>query len=249
MKHLISLLVALCLIFSGACKKGTTTGPDGAQTLEFSGIVTTDGGPFPNVDVYLSWSASKKTTTGADGRFSFTNVTGGNYIVTPSRAGYAFNPSNYPLDIQARNDLNFQAQGAVFGSNVNDITADFMAKDQNNNSVSLYSHFGKVILITLSADWCGPCREEATHLEGLYDRFKDKGFQAITLLISGSPSSWSQEYGLTIPILDDNAETIWDIYGEGYFPLNIILDRNCVIRYKRSGYNENEIVDIILKYL
>lgn len=135
------------------------------------------------------------------------------------------------------------------GSNVGEKAINFTAKDQNNQDVSLYDYFGKVILFNLSADWCGPCREEATHLEALYNEYKSRGFQVITILISGSPSSWVQEYNLTFPVLDDNNETIWNIYGEGYVPLNIIVDRDGIIRYKETGYDESTIRSIIEKYL
>ena len=132
---------------------------------------------------------------------------------------------------------------------VGDTAADFTAKDQNNQDVSLYDYLGKVILFDFSADWCGPCRDEAPHLEVFYNEYESRGFQVITLLTSGSPSDWAQTYNLTFPVLDDNNQTIWDIYGEGYVPLNIIVDRNCVIRYKKAGFNEDEIRAIIEQYL
>ena len=132
---------------------------------------------------------------------------------------------------------------------VGDKATNFTAKDQNNQNVSLYTYLGKVILFNLSADWCGPCREEATHLEDLYNEYKSRGFQIITIRISGSPASWAQEYGLSFPVLDDNSEKIWDIYGEGSVPLNIIVDRDGIIRYKEAGYNESGIKSIIEKYL
>lgn len=248
-KHMISILVALCMIFSGACKKGVPTGPDVGLISEFSGEITLNGQAFSNVDVYLSWSASKKTTSGADGIFSFTDLVRGGYFVTPSQVGYAFSPSNYEVGDQARTDLNFTAHIATYGSVVGNIVADFTAVDQNGQNISLNDYFSKVILINFSADWCGPCREEAGHLESIYNQYKNTGFQIITILTSGSPSSWAEEYDLTFPVLDDIVKSIWNIYGEGYVPLNIILDRNCVIRYKEAGFYEGTIKEIIEKYL
>jgi len=132
---------------------------------------------------------------------------------------------------------------------VGDTATDFTAKDQNNQDVSLSDYSGSVILFNFSADWCGPCRDEAPHLETLYNEYKDRGFQVITLLTSGSPSSWAQTYNLSFPVVNDNNKTIWDIYGEGYIPLNIIVDRNFVIRYKEAGFNETDIRAIIEQYL
>jgi len=137
----------------------------------------------------------------------------------------------------------------LYGSKVGDTAADFSAKDQSGHSVNLYKYLGKVILLDFSADWCGPCRDEASHAESLYQKYKDRGFQLIALLISGSPATWANTYNLTFPVLDDNSEKIWSIYGEGAIPLNIILDRNMTIRYKEAGYNESTIANTIEKYL
>ena len=132
---------------------------------------------------------------------------------------------------------------------VNDTAADFTAKDQNNNDVSLYDYSGNVILFNFSADWCGPCNDEAPHLETLYNEYKSRGFHIITLLISGNPNAWALLHNLSYPVLNDNNETIWDDYGEGAVPLNVIVDRNFVIRYKKAGFNESEIRVIIEQYL
>jgi peroxiredoxin len=135
------------------------------------------------------------------------------------------------------------------GTDVGNIAVDFTAKDQNGNNVSLYDYSGKVILVDMSADWCGPCRNEATHLEDLYDEYRSQGFQIITILTSGDPKEWANEYKLSFPVLDDNDEDIWGQYGEEYWPLNMILDRDMVIKYKMAGYDETTIKDLIERYL
>ena len=136
-----------------------------------------------------------------------------------------------------------------YGSVVGKVAANFTAVDQNGQSVSLYSYQGKVILIDFSADWCVPCQNEAAKAEALYQSYKDQGFVMLTILIDGSPSTWATTYGLSFPVLDDTSRTLWGIYGEGYIPLNIVLDRTMTIRYKVAGYNESDIVGMIQKYL
>ena len=135
------------------------------------------------------------------------------------------------------------------GTKVDNLAVNFTAKDQNGNDVSLYDFSWRVILVNFSANWCGPCREEASHLENLYDEYKQRGFQIITVLTSGHPFEWVYDYQLTFPVLDDNSEAIWDQYGEGYVPLNLVIDRENVIRYKEAGYDETAIKNMIENYL
>jgi peroxiredoxin len=251
MRERLSLLFLVAsLLFSllPACKNSPTN-PEPPGSLIFKGTIAAGGQKLSNVTVYLSWDYSKSTLTNANGIFQFSGFSGINFIITPSLKGYAFSPSNYTLAAQPRNDLNFAAMPATFGSMLGDIAADFSAKNQSGSNVSLYKYFGKVILLDFSADWCGPCRDEASHAESLYQEYKDRGFQVITILTSGSPADWAGEYSLTFPVLDDNSWKLWDIYGEDYIPLNIILDRNMTIRYKESGYDESTIANTIEKYL
>jgi peroxiredoxin len=137
----------------------------------------------------------------------------------------------------------------VFGSKVGDKMADFTLVNQGGEPVSLSQFRGSVILLDFSADWCGPCRAEAARLEALFNEYRDRGLVILTLMIDGSPSAWAAQYGLTFPVLNDNAQAQWRIYGEGAVPLNMVLDRNLIIRYKESGFNESAIISMIKKYL
>src|SRR6185437_15986557 len=81
------------------------------QTWSISGTI----GPSPSIGVgtllTLSGAASKTTTADSSGNYNFADLADGSYTVTPSKAGYTFQPSNRPVTINGANatGVNFTA--------------------------------------------------------------------------------------------------------------------------------------------
>lgn len=252
--NIILFFLFISLVFPGACKKSevvpTPTSPGGGWISELSGTIFFRDQGFANIEVYLSWGASQKTITDEFGRYKFSNLLSGEYVITPSKLGYAFIPSNYEVSkSQAQGSLNFEAAGALCGCRLGDVASDFTSKDQNNQNVSLYDFFGKVIFFNISSVNCRYSRDEAVHLESIYNQYHDRGLQLITILQSADLASWANEYNLTSPVLDDSDHAIFVLYDGWGMPLNVIVDRNCVIRYRQEGFQITHVKSVIEKYL
>lgn len=145
------------------------------------------------------------------------------------------------------------------GTTVGAVAMDFTLVDQNGNPVSLSDHKGKVILLNISTMWCPPCKGEAMEAESIYQAYKDKGFVIINVLIQNARRqpvkhedtiTWSAEYGLTFPVLADERLDVWNAYDEeNSIPLNLVIDRDLVIRFKRVGFDRQGIEAQVRKLL
>lgn len=133
---------------------------------------------------------------------------------------------------------------------------DFSAPNQFGGTTTMSDYRGQVILLTLSALWCVPCREEAENAEELYQRFVGQGFITLEVLVDDEiiggdratvedAREWADEYGITFPVMADTLGTVDQIYGMGALPVNVVIDRGFVVRYIFLGYDEEEIVAAI----
>lgn len=137
------------------------------------------------------------------------------------------------------------------GTKIGERAADFTLRDQNGEEVSLSEFEGKVILLDISTMWCGGCKVEAADAERLYGSMKDDGLIIINVLCENEKrrpatesdcARWARKYHLTFPVLADTTDSVSRRYNNtGYIPLNVIIDRDMVIRYKKPGYNKDEI--------
>ncbi len=93
-KSLVCILIFITLSFNLGCGGGD----GGGETRnKLSGTITLSGGTGSVTDVILTLNGHSSRTTQPDssGKFGFTNLSSGNYTVTPSLSNYSFTPSSY----------------------------------------------------------------------------------------------------------------------------------------------------------
>lgn len=107
----------------------------------------------------------------------------------------------------------------------------------------------KVVLLVFSATWCPACRHEIPILRDYYSRYKDAGLEIVNIDIRESQEkvkSFAEKNKINYTVLLDAKAEIASLYNVNGIPLNIILDKNGIIKYKDHSPPGEEIIKKLL---
>lgn len=133
-------------------------------------------------------------------------------------------------------------------SKVGSIAPDFILKDYNGQIVSLGSfREKKYVLIDFWASWCGPCRQDLPFLKDAYEKYKDMGFEIISISRDNNLNSWrkaivDEKIGFWKHIsVAENQTKMEDNYLVTAIPVKILINkRGEIIRRWKGGGDENK---------
>jgi hypothetical protein len=106
-----------------------TAGFAATLPVTLSGHVTADGAPLPDVTIAITGTESANTMTDASGNYSLA-ISVGNYVITPSREHYSFNPQTVSLNNVTAN------QTANFTASLNHYIISGRVLDSSNSGIS-----------------------------------------------------------------------------------------------------------------
>ena len=111
---------------------------------------------------------------------------------------------------------------------------DFTLKNPDGISYTLAELRGQAVLVNLWATWCPPCRAEMPAIEKMYQEYKGQGFivLAVNMTYQDDPFAvvpFTQEYGLTFPILLEETGIVASSYQLRSLPSSYFINRAGII--------------------
>ncbi|HTI37767.1 MAG TPA: TlpA disulfide reductase family protein [Vicinamibacterales bacterium] len=108
---------------------------------------------------------------------------------------------------------------------------------------------GKVVLVSISGSWCPNCHDEAPFLASLYKKYRDRGFEVVTLSFEEKEQLANPErlrafittYGFQHTVLlagqpDQVTELVPQAINLNAFPTSFILGRDGRVRAVHAGF-------------
>lgn len=111
---------------------------------------------------------------------------------------------------------------------------DFTLKTPSGESHTLAELQGQAVLINVWATWCPPCRSEMPAIQKMYEEYRDDGFVVLAVNNTAQDNpfdipSFTQEYGLTFPVLLDETGEVVRMYQVRSLPSSYFINRQGII--------------------
>lgn len=121
--------------------------------------------------------------------------------------------------------------------------------DMSGEHWDLQDHRGSLVLVSVWASWCGPCREEVPVLSDVDRRFDDDDLLVLGLVFRDNPDAARQfveEEQPTFPSVVDADGTIAVDWGVSALPQTFLVDQEGAVVARHFGAVTEEWVDDVV---
>ena len=142
---------------------------------------------------------------------------------------------------------------------------DITLPDSNMGEFNLYEHYGRPIVIQLSAEWCGPCHVAGSFAEQFMLQYVGDNLLWVTIILEndqGQPpnaqdlAEWTAEMGTANSVVLAGSRDLIDPSGLNGFPLTswptiVVIDSDMLIFHGFGGWSEEyldqKITDMLMQ--
>ncbi|NOX62302.1 MAG: TlpA family protein disulfide reductase [Chloroflexi bacterium] len=115
---------------------------------------------------------------------------------------------------------------------------DIVLPTPEGDLLALSDFRGQAVFINFWGTYCPPCVKEMPILQALYEEYADRGLMVLGVNVEEEPEkvrAWTQEHGVTFPIVISDDGTVNPIFGLRAMPTTWFVDANGILRGRIDG--------------
>ncbi|MDF1555928.1 MAG: redoxin domain-containing protein [Deferrisomatales bacterium] len=138
-----------------------------------------------------------------------------------------------------------------------DQAPDFTLTDLAGTSYTLSENIGKAHLLVFWSIFCEPCKAEMPLIQRLYEEYKDKGLEVISIAMDGEPmvksiQGLTKQQGYTFRVFidqltEDESFVVADPYGVAGTPTVYMVDKTGKITFAEVGRASKETLEEVVR--
>ncbi|MBW2058395.1 MAG: TlpA family protein disulfide reductase [Deltaproteobacteria bacterium] len=131
---------------------------------------------------------------------------------------------------------------------------DFVLPDVRGNPVRLADLRGRIVILSVWAMWCAPCRAEMASIEGLHRRFRGRDVVVLAVSVDLSDIRVVRDFverrGYTFTVLHDPRGDVMDLFQIRLIPATYLIDKRGMIIGKAIGlrdWNDQAVTQLLVE--